>query len=268
MKQVILSLKEALDIRLSGGKASSLAKLLGNGFNVPGGFVITTEADDLTSEIMQREIDIQLESLGSEFMAVRSSAISEDGDKTSWAGQLETFLNVRRKDVLDAVQKCRDSGHSQRAKSYARQNNISTSTVAVLVQEMVQSEVSGVAFSAHPVTNNTQEIVIEAVLGLGEALVSGSVTPDTYIINKGSSEVTEIHLGNQAKKLIQNSHGENEWLEISNGNFQKLNKVDLAELAKLIIDLEMYYGFPVDVEWAKYNGKLFVLQSRPITTLG
>ncbi len=137
------------------------------------------------SDNVKDEIIRKYKELDCEYVAVRSSATSEDGKNHAWAGQLETFLNVNESTIIESVKECWCSVFSPRALFYRIKNNdISDVAVAVVVQKMVQSEVSGVAFSVNPTNNNFNEIVIESVLGLGEAIVSGSVTPDTYIVNK------------------------------------------------------------------------------------
>ena len=236
----ILPLAGAGDVKLAGGKGASLSRLIGAGFNVPAGFVITSNVAG--GEAILGAFD----KLGAEKVAVRSSAMAEDGSKDAWAGQLDTFLNVTRDKLLEKVSACFDSAESERAKAYASQKKISSGDVAVIVQAMVPSEISGVAFSAHPVTNNRGQVVIEAVKGLGESLVSGKVTPDTYIVNKSSGAILEKHLNAT----------------------QILDEKQIDTLTESVRKIEDIFGFPVDVEWAFAEGKLFILQSRPITTLG
>lgn len=242
---VVLGLEEAKDVKTAGGKGASLSNLIQAGFNVPKGFIVTaavqTEAD------VEKEILNAFDFLNTKYVAVRSSAATEDGSKDAWAGQLDTFLNVSRGELLEKIRLCQQSAKSERAKSYAKQKNLKAGAVAVIVQEMVQGETSGVAFSAHPVTANHQQIVIEAVHGLGEKMVSGSVTPDTYVIDKKTGSVIERYL--QTKKQI-------------------LGEKQIKELAETIVKIEKFFGFPVDVEWTFAKTELFILQSRPITTLG
>ena len=139
-------------------------------------------------------------------------------------------------------------------------------SVAVVIQKMIQSEISGVAFSANPTNNNAKEIIIEAGLGLGEAIVSGTITPDTYIVNKETNMIVNKDIRDQKRKLIKQKNNNNEYILIKNGNIQKLNDKIILELSNIIKSIEEYYGFPVDIEWGIGNNKIFILQSRPITT--
>lgn len=223
-----------------GGKASSLATLLRAGFKVPAGFVVYPEAklDD---------IEDWFDKLGATSVAVRSSALAEDGQKDAWAGQFDTYLNVTKKDLNAKIKACRDSAKNDRAKAYAKEKGLTSGGVSVIVQAMVPAEISGVAFSAHPVTQNKDQLVIEAVHGLADALVSGEVTPDTYVINKSDTRIIEQHLSGQKPILPQQQ---------------------LTKLAKKVSEIEKLYGFAVDVEWSIAAGQLYILQARPITTLG
>jgi len=219
-------------------------------------------SNDIEDEILK---NYQL--LNCKYVAVRSSATSEDGKSHAWAGQLETFLNVEEDNVIESVKKCWISIFSPRAIFYRIKNNDTTDiSVAVVIQRMIQSDISGVAFSVNPVTNNTEEVVIEAVKGLGEAIVSGTVTPDSYLINKKNNTIINKDINNQKVKL-EKVNGSNEWISIKNGSIQKMPDEKILELAKTVKDIENFYGFPVDVEWAIDNGELFIVQTRPITTV-
>lgn len=219
------------------------------------------------SDTIKREIVENYKKLACRYVAVRSSATSEDGKSHAWAGQLETFLNVNETNIIDCVKSCWSSVFSPRALFYRIKNNdISDLRVAVVVQKMIQSDVSGVAFSVNPTNNNLNELVIEAVLGLGEAIVSGSVTPDTYIINKKSKELKSKKINIQKAKLVKSDKG-NQWIEIESGNLQKLDNKKILELANTIEKIEKFYGFPVDIEWGIENNEIFILQCRPITTV-
>lgn len=241
----VLALANATDTDFVGGKAASLAKLTYAGFDVPNGFVITTKAQRMTVRLRHKVFEA-FDKLGAEFVAVRSSAVAEDGSKDAWAGQLDTFLNITKNRLLEKIDLCWKSADSKRARAYAEQKGLEVGKVAILIQVMVPSETSGVAFSIHPVTSNSTLIVIEAVLGLGEKLVSGSVTPDTYIIDKNSSKIIERHIPDK----------------------QILGTDQLRKVVSTVKKIENIYGFPVDIEWSFAKGKFFVLQCRPITALG
>jgi len=243
----VVPLEKASEIESAGGKAASLARLIQAGFRVPQGFVITTGSEMKMNSKLEAQILDQFDKMEAEKVAVRSSAVAEDGKNDAWAGQFDTFLNIKRHDLIKTIKKCWGSAGSERAKAYAKNKGIKSGAVAVIVQEMVPSEVAGVAFSVHPVTQNEQDVVIEAVRGLGEKLVSGTATPDTYVINKESLDIeTDRAASNQPI----------------------LNKTELTEITRQIVKIEELYGLPVDVEWAFAKNMLYILQSRPITTLG
>jgi len=210
--------------------------------------------------------------LNAEFVAVRSSATAEDSSSHAWAGQLDTYLNTTKENLLENVKKCWASLFTSRAIFYRFEKELHNTdiSVAVVVQKMIESEVSGVAFSVHPVTQDRNQMIIEAVFGLGEAIVSGTVTPDSYVIEKDTRNLLDTNIGGQKKMLVQkkNEMG-NEWKELDerHGNKQKLSTAQISKLAELIAKIEKHYGFPVDVEWALEKGKFYITQSRPITTL-
>ncbi len=219
------------------------------------------------SDTIKKEIMEGYKKLNCKYVAVRSSATSEDGKSHSWAGQLETFLNVNETNILENIKKCWSSIFSSRAIFYRIKNDTSADiTVAVVVQKMIQSDVSGVAFSINPTNNNLNEIVIESVLGLGEAIVSGKVTPDNYIIDKSDKRIISKTINCQKTKLVEENEI-NKWLEVKNGNLQKLDDKIILELSNLIKKIESLYGFPVDIEWGIENNEIYILQCRPITTI-
>lgn len=263
----IIPLAEANDYRQIGNKAASLGRLIRSGFRVPSGFVITPNTPTKFDKQMVQAILKAFDGLNIRHVAVRSSAIGEDDENATWAGQLETFLNVERNDLLKNIEACQVSAESARAKAYGSQKNLRLKGVAVIVQAMVQSEVSGVAFSVHPVTQNGNQIVIEAVQGLGEALVSGRVTPDTYITEKTKGLILKKYISTQTEQL-RLTDGLSSWQLLKNGNKQKLPDKQIQQLAKIITKLEIFYDLPIDVEWAWAGGQFFITQARPITTLG
>jgi len=259
---LLLPLTESTDVAMVGGKAAALANMLHAGISVPPGFVITTAVTALTPDLEASILD-RFDALHASFVAVRSSAVGEDSGDAAWAGQLDTFLNTTRDELIDNIKKCWESAQSERAASYAQQRSLQATKPAVIVQAMVQSEVSGVAFSAHPVTQNREQIVIEAGFGLGEAIVSGQITPDTYITDKTSGDIIEKHVSNQLKQLKQSG-----WKELGEaGAKQKLSDEEITALALQVRQLEQHFGYPVDVEWARADGAWYILQARPITTL-
>ena len=266
--ELVFSIADASDVTTAGGKAHSLNKMIGAGFNVPPGFVISANAFKSMTLALRQHLLATFDQLDTELVAVRSSAINEDGKDAAWAGQLDTFLNVQRHGLLEAIEQCWQSNTSTRAQSYAKQKQLTSGPVAVIVQAMIQSEVSGVAFSRHPVTGSNDHIVIEAGLGLGEAIVSGLITPDNYIVEKSSGKIIEKYISTQTKKFILGKNNKNTWQMLNSvGAKQKLPDNLITQLAGIVAELERFYNFPVDIEWAIHNNQLYILQSRPITTL-
>src|SRR3989338_2200353 len=220
-----------------------------------------------------REIKENFTKLGASHVAVRSSATSEDSISASWAGQLETYLNTTEYSLLQNNRRCWASLFSARAITYRLQKDLMKSNigVAVVVQKMIPSEVSGTAFSVHPITENPNQIIIEAGFGLGEAVVSGLITPDSYVVDKESRTILTKNVQTQLRALVQAKDASgNEWIPLAEpkASSQKLDDDGILALSDLIIKIENQYGFPCDIEWARENGQFYILQSRPITTLG
>jgi len=208
--------------------------------------------------------------LDTKFVAVRSSATAEDSKTASWAGELETYLNVTEKDVVAMVKKCWSSLFTPRAIFYRFEQKLhkNSVSVAVVVQSMVQSEVSGIAFTVHPVTKNYNQMVIEAGFGLGESIVSGAVTPDTYVVNKKDLTILDIQVSEQTMAIYKSgTKNFQKKLSPKIGGKQKLTGRQIVELAKICKNIEKHYKHPQDIEWAYVGGKFYITQSRPITTL-
>jgi len=221
---------------------------------------------DLAKEILK-----EFDKLGAKYVAVRSSATAEDSKIDAWAGQLESYLYVIRKNLLESVQKCWASLFTPRAIFYRVERKFQKKhvAVAVVVQKMVNSEVAGVCFTVHPVTRDKDQMIIEAGWGLGEALVQGIITPDSYVVEKSTLNLIDVNVGIQEKQIIR---GEKETKEAAVASAkkekQKLTEKQIRELAKICIGIEKHYKSPQDIEWALEKGKLYITQSRPITTLG
>jgi len=224
-----------------------------------------------------REIARAYAKMGGGPVAVRSSATAEDLPEASFAGQQRTFLNVEgEKEVLAAVQGCWASLFEPRAIFYRAQHGFDHLKVgiAVPVQRMVQSEASGVLFTVEPVTSDHAKVVIEAVYGLGEAIVSGEVTPDLYVVDKEAMEILDKKIARQEWQLVRNAKG-GKGLEETNIKVpiskpeqtkQKLPDPDIIALARIGKRIEDLYAYPQDVEWAK-EGALYIVQTRPVTTI-
>ncbi len=222
-------------------------------------------------EDIAKDIANNFVKLGAKFVAVRSSATSEDSGTAAWAGQLESYLNTTRENLLENVKKCWASLFTPRAIFYRKEKNLHKSkiSVAVVVQKMVDSKCSGIAFSVHPVTQDKNQIIIEACFGLGEAIVSGQITPDSYVIEKKPRRIIDKNINAQTRGIYKNKKGGTEWksLEKEFGEKQVISDKEIFELTEIVLNIEKHYGFPCDIEWAREKGKFYIVQSRPITTL-
>ncbi|BCX14873.1 MAG: phosphoenolpyruvate synthase [Patescibacteria group bacterium] len=205
-------------------------------------------------------------------VAVRSSATAEDMPSTSFAGQQATLLNIKgENNLLQAVKECWASLFTARSIFYRVQNKIPHKKVkiAVIVQKMIQSEVSGVMFTVDPVSGEKDRIIIEAVWGLGEMIVQGSVTPDRYVVQKDTFDILSKEISEQHIQLIREG-GQTKESKVSKKkqSLQKISDEDIRFLAKIAQKLQEHYYFPQDSEWAKDKTGIYIVQTRPITTLG
>jgi len=223
------------------------------------------------------EIKKAYRQLGGGLVAVRSSATAEDLADASFAGQQSTFLNVVGEDeVVDAVRACWASLFEARAIFYRADKGFEHMKVAIAVpvQRMVQSSRSGVMFTLEPVSGDRSKIAIEAVFGLGEAIVSGELTPDLYVLDKASLHILEKRVANQERQFVRNpeagaENGSNIWLAVPGElrEQQKLSDEQIVALAAIGKRVEEHYDFPQDIEWAEDEGELYILQTRPVTAL-
>lgn len=255
------------------------------------------------------------------YVAVRSSATAEDSSVASWAGELETYLNTIEKTLIENIKKCWSSLFTPRALFYAFEKGVFTKnhqkkiraqtckklrdcypvSVAVVIQQMVQSDIAGICFTVHPVTENRNQMVIEAGYGLGEAVVSGQITPDTYVVGKSSIlslrgrslkqsrgipagsprssriagpardgfKILDKNISKQEKMIVRSVNGGVKWKGVPAGKQagQKITDRQIVALAKMCQKIEEHYNHPQDIEWVLENGKFYITQSRPITTL-
>jgi pyruvate,water dikinase len=279
------------DVARAGGKGASLARMSALGLPVPPGFVVS--ADCLAAALPDAgaalraalpdaalaqaivagaeppgEIGDAYDALGLDApVAVRSSACAEDSEAASYAGQQETYLHVRGRDaVRTAVRDCWASFFSDRAIFYrTRKGSLDDLAMAVVVQRMVRADVAGVLFTCDPVHHRHDRMVVEAVIGLGEAAVSGRVTPDHYVLKRDGT-VKRAQVAAQPFAILPVESGGVEERELGEaGAAQKVDQEQLRELARIGDDLERRLGGPQDIEWAIEDGELFVLQSRPVT---
>ena len=276
MELVWLGDEAAHNPLLTGGKAAALSRLAA-GFRVPPGFVLTTAAFEWSRELTAAMLEAayarlgQIVGDGTPRVAVRSSAVDEDGAATSFAGQHETYLNlVGAEQVVEAVVRCWESARSERALGYRLHHGLATGepTIAVLVQQLVPADVSAVVFSANPLTGARDEVVINASWGLGESIVGGTTTPDTIVVGLPACEVVRRVVGEKRRMTVSVPGGTRE-VEVPALLRNRLVVTDeqAVAMARLALALEETVGHPVDVECAFAGGELFLLQSRPITTL-
>jgi pyruvate, water dikinase len=288
--------ERACDVACAGGKGSSLARMAALGLSVPPGFVVLAEAlssaldgagarerlraalgdpasaQAIVAELPVPEVASAYASLGGDdpAVAVRSSAVAEDSGEASFAGQQETYLHVRGADAVAArVRDCWASFFSERALFYrAQKGSLDDLEMAVVVQRMVEPDVAGVLFTVDPVQRRRDQMVVEAVFGLGETAVSGSVTPDHYVIAR-DGRLKRSRIVQQSHALVGLPGGgtEERALAPEDGGSATLGEDDLRRLAELGRLLEGHGGGPQDIEWAIAGGELYVLQSRPVTTL-
>jgi rifampicin phosphotransferase len=276
------------DIAVAGGKGANLGELTRAGLPVPPGFVLTTaayraftegvEAGDrsvFTSrpipQEMAREITEAWTALGEVPVAVRSSATAEDLEGASFAGQQDTYLNVRgAAALLDAVRECWASLWTERAVAYRARQGIDPAEVAlaVVVQRMVEADAAGVMFTANPTNGRRDEVVLSAAWGLGESVVGGTVTPDDLVVEKAGLRVAAR---TTADKAVMTVYAGERTAEIPVPDDRRrepvLDDKAAAVLAELGVRIEQHYGAPQDVEWARADGEFFVVQARPITAL-
>ncbi|MEU6037252.1 PEP/pyruvate-binding domain-containing protein [Actinomadura sp. NPDC047616] len=295
----------------AGGKGASLARMAAKGLPVPPGFHVTTAAyrrfvavHDLRERILQavsaavpdrpetcdaaaekiaalcaeqpvpddvaRAVGAAYARLG-EAVAVRSSATAEDLPEMSFAGQQETYLNIRGESALiDAVKRCWGSLWTARAIGYRARHGIDPDDVslAVVVQELVPADAAGVLFTANPLTGARDEVMVNAAWGLGEAIVSGQVTPDTLVVKKAVGSIVQEDVSDKQVMTVRTAGGTHEEPVPEELRHRPvLRPQDAAELALLAVGIEELYGQPMDIEWARHDDRVYILQARPITAL-
>jgi phosphohistidine swiveling domain-containing protein len=226
---------------------------------------------DAVDEIQRAYGNLTSATGGTPPLAVRSSATAEDLPGASFAGQHDSFLNVRgEKALLDAVKRCWSSLWTARAMDYRARQGIEPSAVwmSVIVQQMVDAEASGVLFTANPLTGARDEVVLDASWGLGEAIVGGSVTPDHIVVDKTTDAIRTIVIGDKAVMTTLSDTGTVEReVEKNKRRAQVLSAAQVTELVVLGRAIEWLYGAPQDIEWCLANTKVYIVQARPITAL-
>ncbi|MEE8353442.1 MAG: PEP/pyruvate-binding domain-containing protein, partial [Dehalococcoidales bacterium] len=278
---------ECHDIAVVGAKAANLSRFAAS-HTVPPGFClpatggdwqerVSTSSPSLPPALSARLAEAYRRLSGlcrtaDVSVAVRSSALDEDGSAASFAGQHDTYLNVvGEESVVAAIARCCASVNNVHAVEYRRRRGISEDNVkiAVLVQQMVPADISAVVFGANPVTGNRDEVVVNASWGLGESVVGGTVTPDSYVVRKQDATIISRSIGEKLRMTVPVPGGTSEV------NVPRMLQTQpaasdeqVAEMARLAVELERTVGRPVDVECAYQGRRLHLLQCRPVTTLG
>jgi len=303
MKKIIpLKKTKNYSTKKVGGKAKPIGELIEKNFNVPRGFVIPTDVfKEIEKENkIEKEISKILESINKNGMknledgaailkqiikkieipkeiekeiieeanrlnvknfAVRSSAVFEDSLNNSWAGEFETYLYVNVDQLINKIKKVWESLYSERALIYAFNQKIKFQrNMAILIQEMINSEFSGVCFTNAPSEINSNSLLIEAILGQGELLVSGNITPDKYWVNKSKLVIDDIEVSVQRMALVNKK-----LIKIGKRKLnQKIKGIEIIKLSKTFLKIEKIFNKPQDIEWAIFNNKIYILQSRPL----
>ncbi len=262
--------------RQVGGKGLNLGLMTRAGIDVPEGFCITADCHRaaraaagparLTGPARQRVLEAYAQ-LGGGPVAVRSSATDEDGAEASFAGQQETLLGVRGDEALiDAIERCWASLESERAVAYRAKRGLADEKAAmgVVVQKLVESEVSGVLFTRDPMDRDGERMLVESAWGLGEMIVSGRIQPDRFHIDRQTGAIIEQQIHTKPQMLTSGGLIE---IPPERRSLPSLDAAQLQELARAGRVIEDYYGQARDVEWAWAGGRLWILQARPITTL-
>jgi len=301
MKKLLIPFNKKIkadEKRLVGGKGLPLIELNNRGISIPEGFVITTEAYDLfltennllekikdlslasewqkVQELIFRanmpkelegQINMQIQTLHIDRYAVRSSANVEDSKSKSWAGEFESYLNIPSKEILNYVMKCWASVFSPRVIAYADSiENFLSIKMAVVIQQSIDSDISGVCFTRNPLDEDEDNISIEAIFGLGELLVQGQVTPDRYTVERRSGIILDIFVHPQEKMHTTSRNGGTKTITIKPNYRQKLSGKEIKHLARLAQKIEKIYKNGQDIEWCIKKDNLYILQSRPITS--
>lgn len=294
--------------RMAGGKGYNLYLMTKNGLNVPEWVVIGPDAFEKFKElsniqdkfqeletsnlepkdlcekvetlIMSTQLPPEVEeflvnsfdNLGKNLISVRSSALDEDGSAHSFAGQLSSYLYIKSKEaMLESVKKCWASAYSERGLVYRRENGLSWEgiKIAVVLQEMICPEKSGVLFTCDPINEDPDHVLINSVYGVGEGLVSGLYDADNYKLEKDTGKVVEQEITDKPKMLVQDDVAQAPKevdVDANLINVSSLSENELSQLNTMAQNIENLYRFPQDVEWAIQNGKIYLLQSRPVTT--
>jgi len=302
-KKMLTTSDEIPSIHCIGGKAHGLIQLISGGFPVPPMDVLSvdffSEWYEMLNETLEEsgiafepeyfykisqclkgkvsQLDFSAEQLEivkaiagqykeQQLFAVRSSSTEEDGQTLSFAGVYKTILGVTKENLMDAIKDVFASSFAERVFYYKHQNKmpITNFSFGVIIQEQLDAQSSGVGFSINPVSNSYDEAVISANTGLGESVVSGMITPDELVVDKQTLKVTSENIGTKEKAIYLLPEGSTE-IRDGIGNEAVLGNGQIHEITEIIMNIESFYGYPIDIEWAYSNDKLYVLQARAIT---
>lgn len=259
------------DLAEVGGKAAGLGEIVRAGCRVPPGFVVSRDwralwGAGVLDATFERRIHMCCVEVGARYFAVRSSAIVEDGSSASWAGQFQTYLGIKADDVPARIYDCWRSPASLHATAYAEVHGAEEERwdMAVIVQAMIPSVISGVLFTIDPVSTRPNVSSLEAIVGLGELLVQGQVTPQSYVIDRMTGEILESRSHRQRHALRLTDDGIIS-VDVPPDYALPLSDLSIAELMELGLKLEKHFGSPQDIEWAYADDSVFIVQSRPIT---
>jgi phosphoenolpyruvate synthase/pyruvate phosphate dikinase len=277
----------AQDLRQVGGKVAHLSRLATR-YTVPTGFCLTTEAfhrwtQSTSSTGLELPPDLHALLLvaysalaertqtDTPRIAVRSSAVDEDGAGASFAGQYETFLNIAGVEAAaQAILRCWQTARSERVSAYRQQHGLPANgmRMAVLLQQMVTADAAAFVFSANPITNDRSQMVINATWGLGASIADGTVTPDTYIVSKEDLSVVSYQVADKQQMTVMGPDGTR---EVPVPRFLRIRPAltgdQIQKVCQLALSLEAEMGWPVDVECAWSREQLYLLQCRPVTAL-
>jgi pyruvate,water dikinase len=260
-----------------GAKAANLS-ILNKTHRIPPGFIIPAKcfsSDEFS--FLKKVISIEYKKLSSLCnstsiqVAVRSSGLFEDSDSASFAGQHKTYLCIQGEEqLLDAIMKCGQSAMNQASDAYREHMSIELEepALSVIVQQMIPSDVSGVVFTVNPISGNTDEIILNTSWGLGESIVNGSVTPDSYIVRKSNFDIILSEINEKNVMTVSTPNGPQE-IDVPKSlqYLSSLTENQILQVANLANALETAMGMPIDAEYAYYHDDLFLLQCRPISTL-
>jgi len=275
----VLALRGAGAAEAVGGKAAGFAILAAAGLDFPDGFVLSADAHRHARVLgwtaampipatTSAAVSEALAVLPGEAFAVRSSAIAEDGASASFAGQFETIVGVAREDVAAAIAECWGSAGNSRALAY-RTAELNEHAMAVIVQPLVDADVSGVVVTVDPITGDERTLLVNASFGLGEAVVSGLVTPDEYRIARADGCLVTATIGAKELEIVRGSDGalEQRALPVERSTAPTLGAEELRALWQGALAAEAVLGRPADLEFAFADGRLLWLQCRPLTAL-